>query len=159
MFFFTFPYDALGQVWHLIVLFPDLCLLSYIGFCLRTLTLLQEFVCKTYASPTSLCKVSDLILLSVFMVKKGDADSSQLPPCQDTLMLHAMQADYQVCIWKRFLKQETDTPIPEGHYWMIEDSQIVIDWMQGLPVPQVVSRECKVPDCQCAGYALACLPV
>ena len=25
----TFPYSVLGQVWYLIVSFPDLCLLSY----------------------------------------------------------------------------------------------------------------------------------
>ena len=29
VFFFTFPCGILGQVWHLIVLFPDLCHLSY----------------------------------------------------------------------------------------------------------------------------------
>ena len=63
-------------------------------------TLLQEFVCKMYASHTSLCKVSDF-RYQLFRVKKGDVDSSQLSPCQDTLMLHAMQANYQACIRKR----------------------------------------------------------
>ena len=29
--FVTFPYGILGQVWYLIVLFPDLCRLSYFG--------------------------------------------------------------------------------------------------------------------------------
>ena len=119
------------------------------------LTLLLEFVCKTYASTTSLCKVSDLRLLSVFMVKKGDVDSSQLPPCQIILMLHAMQAEYQVCIWKRCLKQETDTPIQEGHGWMIEDSQIVNDWMQGLPVPQVMKECLHVNAVDCAKSLIA----
>ena len=52
----------------------------------ESFTLLQEFVCKTYASQTSLCKVSDL-RYQLFKVKKGDVDSNQLPPCQDTLML------------------------------------------------------------------------
>ena len=28
--FVTFPFGILGQVWHLIVSFPDLCLLSYL---------------------------------------------------------------------------------------------------------------------------------
>ena len=42
-------------------------------------TLLQEFVCKMYASQTSLFKVNDLIY-QLFRVKKGDVDSSQLPP-------------------------------------------------------------------------------
>ena len=27
--FVTFPFDILGQVWHLVVSFPDLCLISY----------------------------------------------------------------------------------------------------------------------------------
>ena len=48
---------------------------------------------------------------------------------------------------------------------MIEDSRIVIDWMQGLPVPQVVmeliackcSIMCKVTECQCVANAFECL--
>ena len=45
----------------------------------------------------------------LFRVKKGDVDSSQLQPCQDTIMFYAMQANYQACMWKRYLKQERDT--------------------------------------------------
>ena len=30
--FVTFPYGVLGQKWYLIVLIPDLCLLSYFGY-------------------------------------------------------------------------------------------------------------------------------
>ena len=58
-----------------------------------------------YASHTSLCKVSDL-RYQLLRFKKGDVDSSQLSPCQDTLMLHAMQANYQAYIWKKCSKQE-----------------------------------------------------
>ena len=54
-------------------------------------TLLQEFVCKMYASKTSLCDVNDL-KYQLFRVKKGDVESSQ--PCKDTLMLHAMRVNY-----------------------------------------------------------------
>ena len=50
-----------------------------------------------YASHTSLCKVSDL-RYQLLKVKKGDVDSSQVSSCQDTRMLHAMQANYQACI-------------------------------------------------------------
>ena len=63
-------------------------------------TLLQEFVCKMYASQTSLRKVNDL-RYQLFRVNNGNVNSSQLPPCQDTLMLHAMRTNYQACIWKR----------------------------------------------------------
>ena len=53
-------------------------------------------------------------------------------------------------------------PSPEGHGCVIEDGQIVLDWMQGLPAPQVVieliackcSRVCKAPECQCVANAL-----
>ena len=69
---------------------------------------MQEFVCKMYASHNSLRKVSDL-RYQLLKVKKGDVDSCQDSPCQDTFMLHAMQANYQACIWKRCLKQETYT--------------------------------------------------
>ena len=49
---------------------------------------------------------------------------------------------------------------------MSEDSQKVIDWIQGLPAPQVVmkliackcSRVCKVNECQCVANAFECLP-
>ena len=131
----------------------------------KLFTLLLEFVCKMYASQTSLCKVNDL-RYQLFRVKKGDVDSSQLPPCQDTRLLHGMRANYQACLWKRCLQQEMDTPSPEGHGWMIEDGQNVVDWMQGLPAPQVMmeliacqcSRVCKAPVCQCVANALKCLP-
>ena len=69
----------------------------------KLFTLLQEFVCKMYASQTSLGEVNDL-RYHLFRVKKGDIDSSQLPPCKDTLKLHAMPANYQACIWKRCLE-------------------------------------------------------
>ena len=64
---------------------------------------------------------------------KEDVDAGQLPPCQDILMLHAMRAKHQACIWKRCLEQETDIPSPERHGWIIEDERIVIDCMQSLP--------------------------
>ena len=48
--FFTFPYGALGLVWHLIVSILDLCLLSYfkqwkgvVWFCLLELMLYFPF--------------------------------------------------------------------------------------------------------------------
>ena len=87
--FVTFPYGVLGQVCYLIVSILDLCILSYFGF-------YQRNCLHCY-------KVSDLRYQS-FRVKKGDVDSSQLSPYQDTLMIHVMQANYQACIWKRCLK-------------------------------------------------------
>ena len=53
----------------------------------------------------------------LFRVKKGDVDSSQLSPCQDTLMLHVMQANYQACIWKKVFKTRNIHRKPIGT-WM-----------------------------------------
>ena len=65
-------------------------------------------------------------------------------------MLHAMQVNYLACVWKRCLEQETDTPSSEGHEWMIEDGQLVIDWMLGLPAPQDVM---ELITCKCSRIA------
>ena len=35
LFFVTFPYGVLGQVWYLIASIPDLCLLPYLSFNLQ----------------------------------------------------------------------------------------------------------------------------
>ena len=50
-------------------------------------------------------------------------------------MFHAMRAHYQKCVWKICFEPKTDTNIQEGHGFMIEDGQLVIDRM---PVPLVV---------------------
>ena len=97
--------EGLGETW---ILLKELFIL------------LEEFVCKMYASQTSLTNVNDLIYL-LFSIKKGDVDLSQLPPLEDTLLLHAQHANYQACIWHRCFEQQTQVPSPVEHGWMIED--------------------------------------
>ena len=70
--------------------------------------LLHEFVCKMYASQTSVTNVND-VRYQLFRIRKGDVDSSQLPPCEDTFLLHAQRANYKACIWKRCLEQEQES--------------------------------------------------
>ena len=80
-------------------------------------TLFQESVCKVYASQISLCRVNYL-RYQLFKVKKGDdVDPTQLPLCQDTLMLQAMRAYYQACIWFRMFRTRNGHPKPRGT-WM-----------------------------------------
>jgi len=49
----------------------------------------------------------------LFCTKKGNIDSSQLPPCVDCLFKHAVRANFQAVIWKRSLQscQGTRTPL------------------------------------------------
>ena len=67
---------------------------------------------------------------------------------------------------EKMFRTRNKQPSLEGHGWMIEDVQIVIDWMVGLPAPPVVmeliackcNRVCKAPECQCVTNALKCSP-
>jgi hypothetical protein len=53
----------------------------------------QELVCRMYASSTTICDVNDLRYL--FYAKRGDVESTQLPPCKDCLHMHVLRANYQ----------------------------------------------------------------
>ena len=75
-------------------------------------------MCKVYASQISLCEVNDLRYQFVRVKKGDDVDSTQLPLCQDILMLQAMRANYQACIWKRMFRTRNGHPSPEGRTWM-----------------------------------------
>ena len=61
-------------------------------------------VCVQNVCFTDLSLQSERLRYQLFSVKIGDLDSSQLPLCQDTLMLYAMLANYQACIWKKVSK-------------------------------------------------------
>ena len=88
---------------------------------------MQEFVCKPNASQTSFCKASDL-RYQLVRVKKGGVDSSQLPPCQDTLGLCFM-------LCSLIIKHAYGNVHSKPRGTWINDSQIVIDWMQGFTCP------------------------
>ena len=100
----------------------------------------------------------------LFCLKKGDVDSNQLPPCDDSLRKHALRANYQAAICKRSLQRCPLIPSPFGCGWCTEDGWLAIDWMDGLPAPKAVlellscqcSRSCKLPSCSCMANGLKC---
>ncbi len=63
---------------------------------------MQEFVCRLYASASTICEVNEL-WYHLFCVKRGEVESSQMPPCKDRLYMHVLQANYQAAIWRRCL--------------------------------------------------------
>ena len=65
---------------------------------------LKAFVCDIYGAKKSISDVNQC-RYAVFCAKKGEAESHQLPPCQDSLYKHCRQANYQAAIWKFFTKQ------------------------------------------------------
>ena len=70
---------------------------------------IQEFTCQLYCRNTKIVEVNDL-RYQMFCAKKGDIESGQLPPCEDTLMQHTLCANYQAAIWRHSLENSPDIP-------------------------------------------------
>jgi len=72
---------------------------------------LQEFTCKIYCSQPGTDNINGL-RYRLFCAKKGNIDSTQLPPCIDCLFKHAARANFQAAIWKRRLQSCQGTRPP-----------------------------------------------
>ena len=125
---------------------------------------IQEFVCRLYASSSSISEVNEL-RYQLFCARKGQVKYSQLPPCKDCLYMHVLRANYQAAIWRRCLESKPMVPDPKGCGWTTDDNgNLVIEWMHGSPAPdtvlQMISckyvRACKPPDCTCLVTQLKC---
>lgn len=126
---------------------------------------LQATTFKMYVPSTSTAEVNTL-RYQLFCVRRGKVESSQLPPCKDCLLMHAIRANYQAVIWRlRSLQTMPAVPSPEEHGWNTdEDGQLTIQWMRGTPAPDAVlqllsckcTRSCKLPDCTCLANSLSC---
>ena len=125
---------------------------------------LQAITCQMYVPSTCTTKVN-LLRYQLFCTRRGEVESSQLPPCEDCLLMHVIRANYQAAIWRRALQKMPPVPSPKDHGWDIDaDGQLVIQWMRGTPAPDTVlqllscmcKRSCKLPDCICLNNGLKC---
>ena len=73
----------------------------------------------------------------LFCARKGELESHQLPPCQDTLRKHCERANYQSAIWRRSLQSSPQIPLFIGSGWCLKDGKLSIDWMSGEPHPRL----------------------
>ena len=127
--------------------------------------LLQEFTCRLYCPKSTTCDIKEL-RYELFRDKKGSIESSQLPPCGDSLYQHALRANYQAGIWHRSLVSCPDIPRPDDdHGWILDaGDKLIVKWMSGSPAPDAVlnllsctcKRICKLPQCQCLENRLKC---
>ena len=104
---------------------------------------------------------------AVFLSKKGEAESHQLPPCRDCLHLHCRRANYQTAVWKYALTSN-QVPGPAGNGWALESDEsgqrLDIVWMSGSPAPKAViellactcKTVCKSNTCKCILNGLNC---
>jgi len=128
-------------------------------------TVIEEFTCRLYCSGTKVETVNEL-RYEIFRAKQGNVESSQLPPCRDSLFQHTLRANYQAAIWRQSLIQLPDIPDPtDGHGWSRNvDASISIHWMTGSPAPDIVlaliackcARYCVPQDCSCIINGLKC---
>ena len=51
---------------------------------------------------------------------------NNLPPCQNSLWLHAERANYQAAIWRQCLHININAPSPTNYGWKREDQELVI---------------------------------
>ncbi|KAJ8414129.1 hypothetical protein AAFF_G00067270 [Aldrovandia affinis] len=125
---------------------------------------LQAFTCKLYTASTTTEDINTA-RHQLFCTQRGELESSQLPPCEDCLFMHAMRANYQAGIWRANLQQHPHVPSKVEHGWARnDDGQLTVEWMRGSPAPEAVlqllscncSRRCKLPECQCMSSGLKC---
>ena len=125
---------------------------------------IQKFTCHMYTSDGHTDKVNEL-RYHLFCTKRGEVDSSQLPPLRECLYMHVLRANYQARIWRCSLQREIQVPDPKVCGWTIDDEgSLSIDCMRTPPAPDAVleflackcSRSCKMPRCTCLLNKLPC---
>ncbi|GFN93832.1 DNA damage-inducible protein din7 [Plakobranchus ocellatus] len=93
----------------------------------QDMQVIKTFVCQLYGKPshTSVDKVRYDKVRQCFKGKKGilsnseGVDLSQMPPCQDVLMLHPQRANFQIKIWRVSSSNFPDLPKPENNRWRL----------------------------------------
>lgn len=126
---------------------------------------LEEFTCRIYSPQTNINDVNEM-RYELFRLKNGNIESSQLPPCRDSLHMHAIRANYQAAIWQRSLQPNPDVPSPDvcKGWTLDDDGQLMINWMTGAAAPNAVleflfckcKQRCVMPKCQCLVNGLKC---
>lgn len=108
---------------------------------------IQRFTCHMYSAAASTSKVNEL-RYQLFCCKRGEIESSQLPPCRDCLYMHTMRANFQSGVWRRCLESQPHVPNPEGRGWKKDqDGTLTIEWMRTSPAPVAVT---ELLSCKCA---------
>ena len=118
----------------------------------------EAAICKLYGHNST-----DVNRVRYDMLSKG-AESHEIPPTKDALMLHVKRANYQAYLWKMALIPNFVPPSPDGHGWKIKDRSIEIAWMTQEPAPRAVlelvscksCQLCTTRRCPCKGRGFKC---
>lgn len=83
---------------------------------------IEQFTSRMYVANTS----TRLALPALRCTKRGEVESSQLPPCRDCLFLHVQRANYQAGVWKCCLQANPVVPNPTEH--AMDGQTMMVSW-------------------------------
>ncbi|XP_070562293.1 uncharacterized protein [Ptychodera flava] len=113
----------------------------------KLMTQIESFVCELYGQD----KCSNVNEARYNCFRLGSQNDGALPPNKDSLTLHTQRANYQTAIYRLCLQAKMDAPSPHGHGWIVQDSELSIQWMSFPPAPDsiinFVSCKCKKSGC------------
>ncbi len=128
-------------------------------------TKLQKITCNLYMPSDQTTATVNKLRYQLFCARRGEVESSQLPPCEDCLFMHALRANYQAAVWRRCLQRQPFVRDPKKCGWTTDDDgKLAVQWMRGSPAPDAVLqllsckcvRSCKLPECTCLTNGLKC---
>ena len=125
------------------------------------LNVIEQFVCDIYGHKG--CSTNSL-RYKIYCSKQGKLEAKSIPPCLDSLKLHASRANYQAFVWRQSLIAKPEIPAPLEYGWEMEDGAIAIKWNTVKPAPEEVlelmfctcSRRCVQESCLCIQNGLFC---
>ncbi|GFO00341.1 hypothetical protein PoB_002684600 [Plakobranchus ocellatus] len=115
----------------------------------QDMQVIETFVCQPYGKPShiSVDKVRYNKVRQCFKGKKGilsnseAVDLSQMPPCQDVLMLHTQTANFQTKIWRASSSNFPGLPKPENNRWRLSSSGgLEIKWFSKDFIPKEIQN-------------------
>ncbi|GFN92492.1 hypothetical protein PoB_001899800 [Plakobranchus ocellatus] len=91
----------------------------------QDMQVIETFVCQLYGKPshTGVDKVRQCFKGKKAILSNSEGvNLSQMPPCQDVLMLHTQRAYFQIKIWRASSSNFPDLPKPENNGWRLSSS-------------------------------------
>ena len=85
----------------------------------------QQFTCRMNVAASSTTEMNDL-RYQLFCAKRGEIESSLLPPCRYCLFMHLLRDNYQAATWKCCLHARPTVPDPTKCGWIDNDGKLAI---------------------------------
>ena len=104
------------------------------------------------ACEKSICKIykhdyNDINQVRYEMLTSG-AESHEIPPSKDALVLHIKRANYQALVWRKALDPAFVPPSPVENGWKMNNGCLDIEWITKEPAPRAVLELISCKNCK-----------